>query len=68
MGDKWSAPGAGIVELVSTENRILALKLEEGEIGTVREDDLCMGIFLNAAMDEPNDTSTEDSDDGRREL
>lgn len=63
VGDKWSAPGAGIVELASPENGTLLLKLEEGEIGTVRENDLCMGIFLNAAMDEPNETSTEDSDD-----
>lgn len=62
VGDKWSAPGGGIVELVSTENRTLALKLEEGEVGTVREGDLCMGIFLNAAMDSSSE-NTSDSDD-----
>ena len=45
VGDKWSAPGGGIVELVSTADCTLVLKLEEGEVGTVRENDLCMGIF-----------------------
>lgn len=62
VGDKWSAPGGGIVELVSTENKTLALKLEEGEVGTVREGDLCMGIFLNAAMDSSSENHS-DSDD-----
>lgn len=62
VGDKWSAPGGGIVDLVSSENGILTVKLEEGEIGTLRENDLCMGIFLNAAMDEASDNSV-DSDD-----
>ena len=31
-------------------------------VGTVREDDLCMGVFLNAAMEESSG-NTEDSDD-----
>lgn len=62
VGDKWSAPGGGIVELVSTENKTLALKLEEGEVGTVRKGDLCMGIFLNAAMDSSSENHS-DSDD-----
>ena len=44
VGDKWSAPGGGVVELVSPENCTLTVKLEEGEIGTLREDDLCMGV------------------------
>lgn len=62
VGDKWSAPGGGIVALVSPENRTLVVKLEEGEVGTLRENDLCMGVFLNAAMDEPSG-NTEDTDD-----
>lgn len=62
VGDKWSAPGGGIVELASPENGTLLLKLEEGEIGTVRENDLCMGIYLNAAMNTSSGNS-EDSDD-----
>ena len=62
VGDKWSAPGGGIVELVSPENRTLVVKLEEGEISTLRENDLCMGIFLNSAMD-ASSGNTVDSDD-----
>lgn len=33
VGDKWRAPGAGIIESVDTESKICTLKLEEGEIG-----------------------------------
>lgn len=62
VGDKWSAPGGGIVELVSPENRTLVVKLEEGETSTLRENDLCMGIFLNSAMD-ASSGNTVDSDD-----
>lgn len=62
VGDKWSAPGGGIVELVSPADCTLVLKLEQGEVGTVRENDLCMGIYLNAAMDASSE-NTSDSDD-----
>ena len=62
VGDRWSAPGGGIVERVSDDRRSLVIKLEEGEVGTLRENDLCMGVFLNAAMDEPGG-NTEDADD-----
>lgn len=62
VGDKWSAPGGGIVEVVSSESKTLIVKLEEGELGTLRENDLCMGVFLNAAMDEPGG-NTVDADD-----
>lgn len=62
VGDKWSAPGGGIVELVSPENCTLTVKLEQGEIGILREDDLCMGVYLNAAMD-ASSGNTEDADD-----
>lgn len=62
VGDKWSAPGGGIIQIVSPEDRTMVVKLEEGEIGTLRENDLCMGVFLNAAMDESGG-NTEDTDD-----
>ena len=62
VGDKWSAPGGGIVESMSDDKRALVIKLEEGEVGTLRENDLCMGVFLNAAMDEPGE-NTVDADD-----
>ena len=62
VGDKWSAPGCGIVAAVVGEVCTLTVKLEEGEVGTLRENDLCMGIFLNAATDDVTG-STVDSDD-----
>ena len=62
VGDRWSAPGGGIVEVVSSEKRTLVVKLEDGEISTLRENDLCMGIFLNSAMD-ASSGNTVNSDD-----
>lgn len=62
VGDKWSAPGAGVVESVDVDEQTLVLKLEEGEVGTLRKDDLCMGIFLNVALEESSG-NTEDADD-----
>ena len=62
VGDKWSAPGCGIVAAVAAETCTLTVKLEEGEVGTLRENDLCMGIFLQAATNDVTDV-TVDSDD-----
>lgn len=62
VGDKWSAPGCGIVAAVAAETCTLTVKLEEGEVSTLRKNDLCMGIFLNAATDDITD-GTVDSDD-----
>lgn len=45
MGDKWRSPGGGIIESVDTVNKIITLKLEEGEYGAVAIHDLCIGIF-----------------------
>ena len=39
VGDKWSAAGAGIIESVDAENCILIIKLESGEISSMRKDD-----------------------------
>ena len=62
VGDKWSAPGCGIVAAVAAETYSQTVKLEDGEVGTLRENDLCMGIFLKAATDDITD-NTVDSDD-----
>lgn len=62
VGDRWSAPGGGIVELVSPENRTLIIKLEDGEISTLRENDLCMGVFLNSAMDASSGNTVDSND------
>lgn len=62
VGDKWSAPGAGIINDVDFRNKIITLKLEEGEIGTVAVGDICMGIYHSCVS---TDNSTEDQDDSR---
>ena len=54
VGDDWSAPGAGVIESVDKEQKLVTLKLEEGEI--------CMGIFHDF---DPSNNATADSDDGR---
>lgn len=43
QGVDWHAPGGGIVE--SCEGDTVTLKLEQGDIGAVAADDLCMGIW-----------------------
>lgn len=73
VGNQWRAPGAGIVETVVPDNNgsestantattgTIYLKLEEGEIGKVAVDDICMGIF----HDYNGNNETKDSDNGR---
>lgn len=62
VGDQWSAPGAGIVEIVDRETCRLVIKLESGEVSSLRENDLCMGIFKNAEVGNYTEP-TIDSDD-----
>ena len=62
VGDDWSAPGAGVIESVDREQKLVTLKLEEGEIGAVAVGDICMGIFHDF---DPSNNATADSDDGR---
>lgn len=62
MGDTWYAPSTGIIESVDTEAQTITLKLEEGEIGSPRVGDICMGIFHNLNTPE---NATADYDDGR---
>lgn len=48
LGDKWNAPGAGVIERVvpdSATTGTVFLKLEEGEYGAIAVGDICMGIF-----------------------
>ncbi len=70
IGNKWNAPGGGIVEqcipdLDSDGNPLMTgtviLHLEDGEIGTVAIDDICMGIFHDGYTQSNN--STADYDD-----
>lgn len=62
VGDDWSAPGGGVIETLDATGQLATLRLEEGEIGTLRVGDICMGIFHS---DTAADNATADSDDGR---
>lgn len=62
MGDTWYAPSAGLIESVDTTAQTITLKLEEGEIGSPRVGDICMGIFHNLNT---SGNATADYDDGR---
>ena len=70
-GNSWRAPGGGLIESVEIDtdavgdplmSGVITLKLEEGEIGTVAVDDICMGIFHNETDTSRN--SAETADDG----
>lgn len=61
VGDKWRAPGGGVIASVDTEAKRCTLRLEEGEIGAVAVGDICMGIFHSEVS---ADNAAEDMDDG----
>ena len=75
-GDKWRAPGGGIIESVTPDidpetGNVLAtgtisLKLEEGEVGCIAVDDICMGIFHDFNDPSNNDDATTDDGFGNR--
>lgn len=69
IGEKWSAPGGGIVESVVMDTDpegnelntgVVALKLETGQIGAVAFDDLAMGMYHFKSGN-----ATEDHDDSK---
>ena len=71
VGDKWRAPGAGVIEKVvpdtDAEGNILNtgtfyLELKKGQIGAVYNGAICMGIFHDYGDDTNN--ATDDYDDG----
>ncbi len=62
LGDKWRAPGGGLIDTVDTATKTCTLKLEEGQIGAVAVGDICMGIFHSL---ETSENATEDTDDSR---
>ena len=62
VGDQWSAPGAGIVEIVDRETCRLVIKLESGEVSSLRENDLCMGIFKHSEGGNSTETTTDSAD------
>ncbi len=48
-GELWNSIAFGLIESVDTSNRIVTLKLEEGELSGLHVNDLCRGIFHNLA-------------------
>ena len=71
VGNQWRAPGGGIIEQVYPDydengnmlnTGIAYLHLEEGEIGLIALDDICMGIFHDGFDQSVN--ANLDSDDG----
>lgn len=66
LGDKWNAPGAGIIEEVTPSSATTGtckLKLEDGEYGAVAYGDICMGIFHSEET--PSMNATADYDNGQ---
>lgn len=71
VGNQWRAPGAGIIESVvpdmnsdgtSANTGVITLKLEDGEIGKIDVDDICMGIYHDYVS---VNNSTDDYDDAK---
>ena len=72
LGDKWRSPGAGIIESVEPDydadgnllrSGTISLKLQDGEIGAVAVDDICMGYFHD--YETPGNNAVSDMDDSR---
>lgn len=70
VGNRWRAPGGGIIESVTRDTDgegnilntgVVKLHLEEGEIGKVAVGDICMGIFHDGMTLSNNDA--DDFDD-----
>lgn len=70
VGNRWRAPGGGIIESVTRNTDgegnvlntgVVKLHLEEGEIGKVAVGDICMGIFHDGMTLSNNDA--DDFDD-----
>ena len=63
-GTSWRSQGGGIIESVTMQadniSGTVVLKLEEGDIGRVAVDDLCMGIWHY-----PSGNATDNHDDSK---
>lgn len=46
-GELWNAIAFGLIESVDTDNKIVKLKLEEGELAGLHVNDFCRGLFHN---------------------
>ena len=70
VGNKWNAPGGGLIESVVVDtdadgNELMTgtitLHLEDGEPGTVAVDDICMGVFHSLTSGVNSDENYDDS-------
>jgi len=71
VGNTWRAPGGGVIERVEPDydangnmlnTGVAYLHLEDGEIGKLALDDICMGIYHDGINENSNELV--DSDDG----
>ncbi|MBQ6096341.1 MAG: hypothetical protein IJK99_01220 [Bacteroidales bacterium] len=71
VGNQWRAPGGGIIERVEPDydadgnmlnTGVIYLHLQDGEIGQVALDDICMGIYHDGINESSN--ALADGDDG----
>ena len=46
-GEQWNTNGFGVIEEVDTANRIIYLKVEDGDWPSVSQHDFCRGLFNN---------------------
>ena len=72
VGNRWRAPGGGIIDHVVVDcdengNELYSgtayLHLEEGEIGKVYEEDICQGIWHDGIN--PSENAADDYDDSK---
>lgn len=65
IGNKWNAPGGGIIERVEPDEGLntgtIYLHLEDGEIANVALDDICMGVYHDGINESSN--AVADADD-----
>lgn len=73
VGNQWRAAGGGIIERVvpdvsddgtELQRGMVYLKLEDGEIGKVDVDDICMGIWHDDITPSNNETADVDERNG----
>lgn len=61
-GELWNSVAFGTIEDVDTVNKIVTVKLEEGEYSGIKVNDICRGVFHN--IDGVNDTVSETDENG----
>lgn len=75
IGNKWNAPGGGIIESVHIDldengdelmTGVITLHLEDGESGMIAVDDICQGVFHDGI--DPLNNSTDDYDSSKGEF